>query len=255
MDNDFPLHYRLSGPEHAPVLVLSNSLGTDFHMWRAQHEALSQHFRVLNYDVRGHGRSRLIDEEFTLAALGQDVLALLDRLDIERAHFCGISMGGLTGLWLGTHAPQRLQKLVVANSAARIGEARAWQTRADSVRHGGMGELAASAAERWFSPAFRVAQQAEVERLSNQLRQTSPEGYARCCEALAQADLRQQLAAINCPVLLIAGTEDPVTTAADADAMAAQIAGARRVDLPASHLSNIEAAAQFNRVVIDFLQH
>jgi 3-oxoadipate enol-lactonase len=243
------LAYTLEGPEGAPVVMFSNSLGTGMSSWQAQADALSRHRRVLRYDTRGHGMSGLGHEQSpgtTLAQLGGDVLRLLDALEIHTVDFCGISLGGLTGLWLGVHAGHRLRRLVVANSAARIGTAEGWTARAEQVLAHGMAAVADGAAARWFMPDFRARAPDVVDRLIDGLRHCDPRGYAACCLALAQADLRAQVAAIAVPTLLVAGRGDPVTTVDDARWLRDRIAGAQCVELDASHLSNVEAAAAFN---------
>jgi 3-oxoadipate enol-lactonase len=252
--------YTLEGPPDTPVLMLSNSLGTTMDMWQPQAEALAQRFRVLRYDTRGHGGSTAVSTAaeagagYTLAQLGGDALRLLDALAIERVHFCGISMGGLTGLWLGVHAPGRLQRLVVANSAACIGTPAGWQERAALVQAQGLHAVADGAAARWFTPSFRQRAPLAVQRLTEGLRHGSPSGYAACCAALAQADLRQAIAAIKLPTLLIASRHDPVTTVADARDMQASIAGSLYAELDASHLSNVEAEEEFTRRLRQFLE-
>jgi len=248
------VHYRLDGPVNAPVLVLSNSLGTTLEMWVPQLDALTAAFRVLRYDTRGHGGSSVLPGAYTLAQLGGDVLALLDALEIQRAHFCGISMGGLTGLWLGVHAPQRLNKLLVSNTAARIGTQEGWQSRAALVRAEGLDGVADSAASRWFTPEFVATRPKVVASLVDGLRRTPAKGYAACCDALAEADLREAIAGIVVPTLVLAGRHDPVTTRADADFIQSRVSGAQCVELPASHLSNIEASDMFNLQVLAFLQ-
>ncbi|AVS89592.1 3-oxoadipate enol-lactonase [Paracidovorax avenae] len=248
---------RVEGPADAPALVFSNSLGTTLEMWDAQAERFARTHRVVRYDTRGHGGSVVSSGPYTFDQLGGDVVALLDALGIARASFCGISMGGFTGLWLGVNAPQRLERLVVANSAAKIGTADGWTTRAAMVREkgaAGMAELAASSPGRWFTDAFAAAQPDVVRRAQGWIAGIAPEGYAGCCEALAQADLRAAIGGIAAPTLLIAGTADPVTTVADAQAMQAAIAGARVAELPASHLSNLEASQAFDAALADFLQ-
>ncbi|MCA1326711.1 3-oxoadipate enol-lactonase [Herbaspirillum sp. alder98] len=251
------LHYTLEGPAGAPVLVLSNSLGTSLSMWQGQAEALRTQWRVLRYDTRGHGRSTIAglaaDAAFTLEQLGRDVIGLMDSLEIERAHFCGISMGGITGLWLGVHAPERLLSLTVANSAARIGNADAWNTRAQQVVEKGMTELAAGAPGRWFTNGFTARSPALVNAMTDELATSSATGYAACCRALASADLRDEIAGIKLPTLVIAGRDDPVTTVADAQFMCERIDAARYVEVPASHLSNIEAPSEFTHALSDFL--
>ena len=247
---------RIDGPADAPVLVFSNSLGTTLEMWDAQAERFAQTHRVLRYDTRGHGGSVVSPGPYSFDQLGGDVVALLDALQIERASFCGISMGGFTGLWLGVNAPQRLNHLVVANSAAKIGTADGWTSRAALVREKGtaaMAELAASSPSRWFTEAFVAAQPGLVRRAQGWIAGVAPEGYAACCEALAQGDLRTDIARITVPTLLIAGSADPVTTVADAQAMQAAIAGAQLAEVPASHLSNLEAPAAFDAALAAFL--
>ncbi|MGB7193034.1 MAG: 3-oxoadipate enol-lactonase [Collimonas pratensis] len=245
--------YSLDGPPAAPILVLSNSLGTTMAMWDHQMEVLRQRYRILRYDTRGHSRSLASPAPYTLQMLGQDVLHLLDALKIDKFHFCGISMGGLTGLWLAIHAGARLQKLVIADSAARIGTADGWRARAQLVRDSGMAAVADGAAGRWFTPAFIAHAPSLVQQYVASLRTCSPAGYAACCLALADADLRGEIAAIKTQTLLIAGVHDPVTTTTDARFMQDAIGGAQYAELNASHLSNIEASADFNKLLLQFL--
>ncbi|MDK9366066.1 3-oxoadipate enol-lactonase [Lelliottia wanjuensis] len=247
------IEYRLDGPEDAPLLVLSNSLGTTWEMWQAQIPALTQHFRVLRYNTRGHGRSAVGQQPVTLERLGQDVIARLDHLDVERACFCGISLGGMTGMWLNRHAPERFQRIVVANTAARIGQEAGWRERAATVRAQGMNPVAESAADRWFTPAFRHSNPEVVYPLIEQLAATPAEGYAACCDALAMADLRDELTQMPLPMLVIAGESDTVTTSRDAEAIVVDAPHAHFLILPASHLSNVACAAAFNQHVITFL--
>ncbi|SFA73609.1 3-oxoadipate enol-lactonase, partial [Collimonas sp. OK607] len=169
------------------------------------------------------------------------------------AHFCGISMGGMIGQWLGIHAPERLKKLVVANSAAKIGAAEAWINRAKAVRADGLDAIADSAASRWFSPSFVKSGSSIVSELVAHLRSENAEGYASCCEALADADLRGEIHSIPNPTLIIAGQYDPVTTESDAVSMHQEIKDSKMVVLPASHISNVEAEKLFTRALSDFL--
>ncbi|WP_292044881.1 3-oxoadipate enol-lactonase [Massilia sp. UBA6681] len=252
--DDIPLYYQLDGSRAKPCLLLSNSLGTDLGMWDRQAAVLAAHFFVVRYDTRGHGRSGSAGP-VTIERLGRDVLGLMDQLDIRRAHFCGISMGGLTGQWLGVHAQDRIGKLVVANTAARIGTQEGWLARAAQVRADGMKGVAGSAAGRWFTPGFIDREPAAVDRLVQGLRATAAEGYAACCEALAQADLRGEVAAIASPLLVIAGRYDPVTTVEDARWLAAQVPDAQGEELAASHLSNIECPEDFSACLRRFLIH
>jgi 3-oxoadipate enol-lactonase len=251
--NGTTLKVRCDGDRGRPTVVLSNSLGTDLSMWDAQVPVLATRFHVVRYDTRGHGASGAPGGPYTIGLLGSDVLGLLDHLDIERAHFVGLSMGGVIGQWLGAHAPGRLQKLVLANTAARIGTREAWQARADSVRADGMNEIAAGSPGRWFTPGFAARQPVVVGTMQKTLRTLVPEGYAACCEALAVADLTQDVRRIEAGTLVIAGADDPVTTVSDAQALLGAIKGATMVTLPAAHLSNVEAPDRFTDAVASFL--
>lgn len=253
---DGDLNYQLEGPAGAPVLVLSNSLGTDLHMWDVQMPAFTEHFRVLRYDTRGHGASGVTPGPYTVEQLGRDVLALLDALDIPRAHFCGLSMGGLIGQWLGIHAGERLSKLVLCNTAAKIANDEVWNTRIDIVLKGGqqaMRDLRDASIARWFTSAFAEAQPAQAAHITAMLAATSPEGYAANCAAVRDADFRETLGAIAAPTLIVCGSQDPVTTTENGRFMQARIAGAELAEFTAAHLSNVEAGDRFTRRVLDFL--
>lgn len=251
--DDVRLHYRIDGTKAGPCVVLSNSLGTDLSMWDPQADLLARDFRVLRYDTRGHGRSGRGSATVTLERLGRDVVGLLDALAIPRAHFCGISMGGMTGQWLGIHQQQRLMKLVLANTAARIGTPEAWNTRAAQVRADGMDGVADGAAARWFTPAFVARAPQLVARMIARLREQDREGYAACCAALACADLRGAVASIAAPTLVIAGADDPVTTVADAGWLVDTLPAAQLAVVPASHISNLEAVEPFGAALQGFL--
>lgn len=246
------IDYRLDGPSAAPLLVLSNSLGTTLELWQPQMAALTQHFRVLRYNQRGHGATPLPATPLTLEILGQDVIALLDKLDVERAYFCGISMGGLTGLWLNRYQPQRFHKLVVANTAARIGSAEGWQQRAQQVQQEGLAPIAAASPARWFTEGFQREQQARIAALVTQLAQSSAAGYAACCQTLAQADLRAEVPRMTVPMLVIAGEHDPVTTVADAQWLVDHAPDAELAVLPASHISNVACPVLFSQWITKF---
>lgn len=247
------LHYRSDGDRTLPCLVLSNSLGTDLHMWDAQVARLASAFYIVRYDTRGHGRSTSGSEPCAIEDLGRDVIALLDHLEIAQAAFCGISMGGLTGQWLGYQHPQRFTQLVLANTAARIGSSEAWLARAKQVREAGMEAVADGAAGRWFSPEFIAREGSTVARMVHTLRSQDANAYATCCEALAQADLCSTAAQIAVPTLVIAGESDPVTTVADGRWLQQQIAAACLATVPSSHLSNIEAEQAFTALLREFL--
>ncbi len=244
---------RVDGPADAPVLVLSNSLGTNLAMWEAQMPALTAHFRVLRYDQRGHGSSMVTPGAYAIDTLGRDVLGLLDALKIPRVHFCGLSMGGATGMWLAVHAPERIDRLVLANTAARFGTTEAWNARIDAVRKGGVEAIADAVLERWFTPGFRARAPETVARMRETLVATPAEGYVGCCAAIRDVDLRSAIGRIARPTLVIVGTHDVATPPAEGHAVAERIRGARCFELDAAHISNVEAAGRFTTEVVDFL--
>jgi 3-oxoadipate enol-lactonase len=253
---DGDLNYLLEGPAGAPVLVLSNSLGTDLHMWDVQLPALTRHFQVLRYDTRGHGQSLVTEGPYSIEQLGRDALALLDALDIAKAHFCGLSMGGLIGQWLAINAPERIERLVLCNTAAKIGAPEVWNPRIDTVLAGGaqaMRDLRDASISRWFTPGFAAAQPQQVEPIVGMLAQTSPQGYAANCAAVRDADFREQLGAIRAPTLIVCGSGDPVTTPEHGRFMQQHIAGAKLLEFHAAHLSNVEAGVAFTEALLDFL--
>lgn len=247
------LAWRSDGPDDAPVLVLSNSLGTAMAMWDDQVAALARRFRVLRYDTRGHGASTATPGDTSLDRLGRDVIELLDALDIAQAHFCGLSLGGMTGQWLGIHAPERIDRLVIANSSSFMGPPQSWQDRMALVRAQGMAAITQAVLDRWFTPGFAASEATGLERTRAQLLATSADGYAGCCAAIRDMDLRPIVHLIDRPTLVIGGSLDPATPPDHAEAIAKAIAGARLVMLEAAHLSNIEQPAAFTAALLDFL--
>lgn len=250
------LHYRIDGDVvDRPWLLFCNSLGTDLGMWDRQVAALSQTYRVLRYDRRGHGQSSTPPGPYALSDLGRDVLALLDALRIDRVHFCGLSIGGLTGQWLAVHAGDRLHKVVLCATAARIGTRESWEARMEAVRKDGLGGLVAATAERWFTPGFIAAEPEMVRGVLDRFAATSPEGYVGCCAALSGADFRGELDRISHPLLAVSGTDDPVCPPSDLQAIAANVQRGRHVSFPGRHIVNIESSSSFNAVLSDFLKH
>ena len=247
------LQYRLEGPAKAQVLLLSNSLGTDMGLWEAQVAAFTARFRVLRYDSRGHGGSDAPPGPYTIDRLGRDALGLLDALGIDRAHVCGVSKGGMVGMWLGRQAVDRVRRLVLCNTSARMEPASAWDDRIRAVQAGGMAAVVDAVLARWFTPAFRESRPDAVEPVRRMLLATPPEGYAACCAAIRDMDQRETIRGIRAPALVVVGEHDPATPPAHGRLIADRIAGARLVSLPAAHLSNVEAAPAFNEAVLDFL--
>lgn len=250
------LNYQLDGPEGAPVLVLSNSLGTNLHMWDTQLPAFTAHFRVLRYDTRGHGQSLVTEGPYSIEQLGRDVLALLDALQIERAHFCGLSMGGLIGQWLGINAGHRLNRLIVCNTAAKIATPEVWNPRIETVLRDGQAAMVGlrdASIERWFTPAYAAAHPDQAKRITDMLAATSPQGYAANCAAVRDADFRDQLGEIKVPMLVISGSADAVTPPSGGLFIRDKVKGAEYAEFHAAHLSNVEVGEPFSRCVIDFL--
>ena len=247
------IHYRIDGDAGAPPLLLSNSLGAALEMWEPQMAELSARFRVVRYDTRGHGESGVPPGPYTIATLGGDALGLLDALSIPRAHFCGLSMGGMTGIWLAIHAPERLDRLVLANTAARIGTAELWNARIEAIRRGGMAAVAPGVLARWFTPGMLEQPTPLVARLRAGFERTSADGYVACCAAVRDMDQRGALSRIGTPTLVIAGSLDLSTPPADGRYLAERIPGARYVELPAPHLSNVEAGPAFTQSLLQFL--
>lgn len=248
------LYYVIDGPDDAPVLVLSNSLGTCADMWARQIPELSRRFRVLRYDTRGHGKSSVPDGQYSFAQLGGDVAELLEHLRIERAHFCGLSMGGITGMWLALAHPQRLSKLVLCNTAAYIGPPENWTNRAGAVERDGVGSIAPAVVDRWLTPDFAAKRPELVKYLRQMLSATDARGYAANCLAVRDADLRERVRDIQLPTLVIAGSGDLPTPPRDGQYLAKAIPGARYVELEAAHISNLQQVEPFTRTVLEFLQ-
>ena len=248
------LHHRLDGPSRAPVLVLSNSLGTSLGMWDDQLPALADQFRVLRYDQRGHGRTPAPPGPYSVAELGRDAQALLDRLGFERVSFCGASLGGMAAMWLAINAPERIDRLVLCCTSAHLPPRETWTERAATVRAQGMDAIVDAALERWFTPALAERRPQAVERTRRALLDTPAEGYAGCCEAIAAHDLRQELGLIRAPTLVIAAADDPATPPEHGQLIADAIDGARFVALePARHLAVVERPKEFTRELLGHL--
>ncbi|MFY0477890.1 3-oxoadipate enol-lactonase [Achromobacter marplatensis] len=247
------LFYVIDGPADAPVLVLSNSLGTCSDMWARQIPELTKHFRVLRYDTRGHGKSSIPDGEYTFAQLAGDVAELLAHLNITQAHFCGLSMGGPTGIALALAHPQLVTKLILCNTAARIGSAEGWSTRIAAVADQTLEKMAPTLVERWLTDGYRAGEPGLTQVLIDMLRRTPDAGYSANCAALRDADYRAQVSAITAPTLVISSTHDLAATPAQGKELATAIPGARYVELNTSHISNWEQPEAFTRAVVDFL--
>ncbi|MGO4399244.1 alpha/beta fold hydrolase [Achromobacter sp. PAB15] len=246
--------YQIDGGDRLPVLVLSNSIGTTLHMWDGQIDVLSQRFRVLRYDTRGHGASGVPAGAYSMDRLGRDVIELLDALGIARAHFLGLSLGGFIGQWLGVHAPERIDHLILANTSSYLGPAPQWDARiAATLQAPDMTDTAAMFLGNWFPAAMLKAGGPVIDHFRTMLLATNPQGLAGAFAAVRDADLRRTIALINRPTLVIAGRDDTVTAASHGALIAATVPGAMWVEMPTVHLSNIERPAEFVDAVLSFL--
>jgi 3-oxoadipate enol-lactonase len=252
--NHIEIYYELSGPAGAPVVMLSNSLGTRLEMWDPQMPALAGRYRVLRYDSRGHGRSDAPPGPYSVAMLGEDALALLDTLGIAQVHFCGLSKGGMVGQWLGAHHGDRLVSLTLCATAARLGPAELWNQRIEQSAREGMASLVDGVTERWFTAGYRATPRREIEQVRAMILATSPQGYGACCAAIRDMDQSEAIRLIRTPTLIVAGADDPATTIDVMRDLHERILGSRFVEIPqAAHLLNIEQAGRFNRTLTSFL--
>ncbi len=250
--NNARLFYRLEGRSNLPVLVLSHSLGCDHSMWAPQMPDLLQHFQVLRYDTRGHGASGVPAGDYTLDQLGQDVLALADKLSFNKFAFCGLSMGGAVGQWLAINAPQRLTALVLANTSPKFGTPDIWDARRKAVQEGGMHAIVEAIMQRFFSTDKQDTIWAQSTRAV--LLGTDPKGYSACCAALRDADTRASLKKISVPTLVIGSDKDPSTPwEGNGSILASDIPNAKAFRLQTAHLSNLEQPRAFTTAVLDFL--
>src|SRR5262245_52049352 len=245
--------YRLTGPDEAPVLMLAHSLGQDHGMWDPQIADLSEHFRVLRYDIRGHGASAVTAGDYRIEQLAADALALAGALGIDRFAFCGLSLGGMIGQWLAANAPQRVTAAVLANTSATADAAR-MQARREAVLSSGMASIADMVMTRFFSPRLLASGSPIVASARRTLLATSPVGYAGCCAAIRDMDLTPMLSTIRIPILIVNGELDvSLPWRGLGEVLAREIAGARIVHLDAAHLSNIERPRAFTSAVLQFL--
>jgi 3-oxoadipate enol-lactonase len=253
--NGVQIYYELTGPADAPVVMLSNSLGTRLEMWDPQMPALTEHYRVLRYDSRGHGRSDAPPGPYSIAMLGQDALALLDMVGIAKAHFCGLSKGGMVGQWFGAHHGDRLLSLTLCATAAHLPNPELWNQRIEQSAREGMTALVDGVTDRWFTAAYRATARPEVERVRAMILATPPHGYGACCAAIRDMDQREAVGSIRAPTLIVAGADDPATTVEVMRALHERISGSRFVEIPeAAHLLNIEQAERFNTMLKSFLE-
>jgi 3-oxoadipate enol-lactonase len=248
------VHHEVSGPADAPVVVLSNSLGSTLEMWDANLAALERRFRVVRYDTRGHGRSPVPAGPYDLDDLADDVVALLDVLGVARAHFVGLSLGGMTGMRLAARNPERVDRLVLLCTGARLEPTSAWTERAAIVRAHGTSAVAEAVVGRWFTPGRLEADPVLRKESEEMVAGTPAEGYASCCEVIAAMDLRPDLPRIDAPTLAIAGADDPATPPEQLERIASAVRRGRLLVVPqAAHLANAEQPDRVNAAILEHL--
>ncbi len=254
--NNIEIHYELTGSAHAPVVVLSHSLGSAVTMWDPQVEALSSRFRVLRFDTRGHGRSSAPGGSYRLDQLTDDVVDLLAALDIDRVHWVGLSMGGMIGQGLALRYPERLNSLVLSDTMAVVTPEmqEVWLERINTAREQGMRALADATIERWFTEAFRRAHPEAVEPIRRQFIATPVSGYIGCCEAIRHLNYLPRLGEIKLPTLILVGAADPATPVSASEAMHRRMPASQLVVIPeAAHLSNVEQSGRYTELVQEFI--
>lgn len=247
------IHWRLDGHPDRPPLVLANSLGTDHTLWEPVMAGLLRRFRVLRLDKRGHGASQASAGDYTIELLAGDVLAAMDAAGIERASYCGVSIGAMIGIWLAANVPQRFDQFVLSNTSAKTAP-EGFADRIAKVSDGGMAAVADTVLGRFFTPGFVARADERFHTVRRTLLQVDPAGYIGCCAAIRDMDLRPELARISAPVLVITCSGDQSTPPAMGEAIAAAVAGARLVQLPLAHVPHVEAPARFVDMVVRFCE-
>jgi 3-oxoadipate enol-lactonase len=248
-----PIHVEVEGPERAPVLMLSNSLGTTLAMWDAQVAPFTQHFRLVRYDRRGHGKSGVPKGPYTMDQLGRDVLAVLDGLGIKKINWCGLSMGGMVGQWLGANAPERVERMVITNTSSFFPDKNGWNERLKLVEEKGVAAFAATNMTRWFTKGFLERAPQKVAPIQAMFAATPLAGYLGCGAAVRDMDLRPLLPKVKAPTLVIAGQHDGATPPQANEYIAKNIPGAKFALLDAAHLSNVEQSEAYTKAVLGFL--
>lgn len=247
------LNVAVEGRDGGPTIMLSNSLGATMQMWEPQMAALTRLFRVVRYDRRGHGKSGVPPGPYSMERFGRDVLAILDDLNIDKVHWCGLSMGGMIGQWLGANAPDRVDRLILANTACYYPDPTNWLNRIKAVRDGGLKAIADTVIAAWLTADFREREPQTAERLKAMLIASPVAGYIACCEALSTLDQRDLLPRIKARTLVIAGRHDTSTPVEAGEFIRSRIPGASMTLLDAAHISNVEQPHNFTEAVVGFL--
>jgi 3-oxoadipate enol-lactonase len=252
-DDGCPINVEIEGAANAPVLILSNSLGTNLHMWDEQAKTWSRHFRLVRYDRRGHGKSGVPKGPYTMDRLGRDVIAIADKLGVKTFNWCGLSMGGMVGQWLGANAPDRVEKMVLSNTNYHYADKQPWEDRIKFVKEKGLHALVGAQMERWFTKPFRDSADPAIDKIKEMFIATDPAGFIACCEAVRDMDFRQSTPRITAPTMVIVGSKDPATLPEHGEEIHKMIKGSKLVSLEAAHISNLEQPKAYTETVLNFL--
>jgi 3-oxoadipate enol-lactonase len=252
--NGVAIDAEISGPEGAPVLMLSNSLGTTRHMWDPQMAAFTAKYRVLRYDRRGHGKSAVPKGPYSMEMLGRDAVTVLDGLGIKKANWLGLSMGGMEGMWLGANAGDRFDKIILSNTSTHYADKTMWHNRMDAVTKGGsVAAIADMVINAWLTQGFQKSHPDTASRMKEMMIATPVEGYLACCAAVRDMDHREIIKGIRNPTLIIAGSKDPATNVAAAEFIRDNIPGSKLAIVEAAHIANVEVPEVYAKTVLDFL--
>jgi 3-oxoadipate enol-lactonase len=253
--NGCPIHYEVEGAQDKPVLMFCNSLGTTLHMWDGQMPEVLKHFRVVRYDRRGHGKSGVPNGPYNMEMLGRDALAVMDAAGVDKINWCGLSMGGMVGMWLGANAPQRCNRLILSNTSAYFENKQIWNDRIALVKEKGLSAIVGGTLERWFTKDFRDREPAKVKTIADMFLGTKLEGYIACGQAVRDMDHREIIKSIKAPTMIIAGKQDAGTTVEMAELIRKSIPGASMTLFDAAHIANVECAHDYTDAVLGFLLH
>ena len=252
--NGCPIHYEVEGAAGKPALMLCNSLGTTLHMWDAQMPALLQHFRVVRYDRRGHGKSGVPAGPYNMDMLGRDAVAVLDAAKIDKTHWCGLSMGGMVGMWMGANAPHRVDRVILSNTSSYMEAKQMWSDRIALVKEKGLGAIVQGTLERWFTKGFRDKEPARVKAIGDMFIGTKTEGFIGCATAVRDMDHRPLLGKIKAATMVFAGTHDAGTTPEMGEYIKAHVPGAQITMFNAAHIANIECESEYTAAMLKFLR-
>ncbi|MBV8791902.1 MAG: 3-oxoadipate enol-lactonase [Pseudolabrys sp.] len=252
--NGTQINVEIAGPENAPALMLSNSLGTNLHMWDPQADELAKHFRLIRYDRRGHGKSAVPKGPYSMEMLGRDVLGILDALKVRKTNWCGLSMGGMVGQWLAANAPDRIAKTILSNTHSYYADKNFWNDRIKTIEEKGLPSLVDINMQRWFTEGFRQREPKLMAKMTDDFLATKLDGYIGCCCAIRDMDFRASNPTIKGPVMVIVGTQDPATPPVAGEQIAKAIAGAKLASINASHISNVEQPKAYLDTMLGFLK-